>query len=276
MNFNSSVSAAPWVVFLNFWENRGLIFELTKRDVLGRYRGSLLGLAWSFFNPLIMLAVYTFVFSIVFQAKWQIDATDNQVNFAVIIFAGMMVHGLFAECINKSPSLIVNNANFVKKVIFPIDILVWVSMGSALFHFSISLIILLIVQLLFNNEFSSFVILLPVVILPLIFISIGISWVLSSLGVYLRDINQITAVVTMILMFVSPIFFPASAIPEKYQYILTINPLTIFIESTRDVLLFDRMPNWGSIFEAYLISIIVMSAGYWWFQKTRRGFADVL
>lgn len=276
MNFNSFVSAVPCAVFVNFWKNKGLIFELTKRDVLGRYKGSLFGLAWSFFNPLIMLTVYTFVFSVVFQVKWSIDATDNKVNFAVIIFAGMMVHALFSECINKSPSLIINNANFVKKVIFPIDILVWVSMGSALFHFLISLIILLMVQLLFNNSFSSFVMLLPVIILPLIFISIGISWVLSSLGVYLRDINQITAVITMILMFVSPIFFPASAIPEKYQYILTINPLTIFIEGTRNVLLFERMPDWAGIIHAYLISIVVMSVGYWWFQKTRRGFADVL
>ncbi|MES2823715.1 MAG: ABC transporter permease [Pseudomonadota bacterium] len=276
MNANQSNLILPWAALTSFWKNKNLIYELTKREVIGRYRGSLLGLAWSFFNPIIMLAVYTFVFSVVFQAKWQAGAISNKVNFAVIIFAGMIIHSLFAECINRSPALIISNANFVKKVIFPLEILIWVTLGAALFHFLISLVILIAVQLIFIGPISSVAIFLPLVLMPLIIITIGISWFLASLGVYLRDIGQITTVVVTILMFLSPIFFPVSAIPEQYRYLLMLNPLTLFIEETRNILLFQVMPDWYALAKAYVVGIIVMSLGYWWFQKTRGGFADVL
>jgi lipopolysaccharide transport system permease protein len=276
MNRNEIDSIALWAPFLCFWRNRNLILELAKRDVVGRYRGSIFGLAWSFFNPLVMLSVYTFVFSIVFQAKWQINTGGSNVDFALMIFAGMIIHSLFAECINKSPTIIIGNVNFVKKVIFPIDILAWVSMGSAIFHFAISLLILVFAHLIFDGLFSWKAFLLPIVIMPLILMTMGISWFLSSLGVYLRDIGQLTSVITTILMFLSPIFFPASAIPEKYSYLIALNPLTTFIEETRNILLFSNMPNWEAIAKSYVISAVVMYLGYVWFQKTRRGFADVL
>lgn len=276
MNRNKIDSISPWAPVLCFWHNRNLIIELTKRDVIGRYRGSIFGLAWSFFNPLVMLSVYTFVFSIVFQAKWQITTGTSNVDFALMIFAGMIVHTLFAECINKSPTIIISNVNFVKKVIFPIDILAWVAMGSAIFHFAISLLILVCAHLLFDGLFSWNALFLPVVIIPLILMTMGISWLLSSLGVYLRDIGQLTSVITTILMFLSPIFFPASAIPEKYNYFIALNPLTTFIEETRNILLFSNMPNWEAVAKSYAISAVVMYLGYVWFQKTRRGFADVL
>lgn len=276
MNMGKKDSIAIWAPFLCFWHNKNLILELTKRDVIGRYRGSIFGLAWSFFNPLVMLSVYTFVFSIVFQAKWKLDVGANKVDFALMIFAGMIIHSLFAECINKAPSIIIGNANFVKKVIFPLDILAWVSMGSAIFHFTVSLLILVIAHLIFDGQFSWNIIFLPVVLLPLIFMTMGISWLLSSLGVYVRDIGQLTSVITTILMFLSPIFFPASAIPEKYSYLIALNPLTIFIEETRNILLFSLMPDWNSIIKSYVISAIVLYLGYAWFQKTRGGFADVL
>lgn len=276
MNRDKIDSISLWAPFVCFWYNRNLILELAKRDVVGRYRGSFLGLAWSFLNPLVMLAVYTFVFSIIFQAKWQMPTGTSNVNFALVIFVGMIIHSLFAECINKAPSLIVSNANFVKKVIFPIDVLGWVSMASAIFHFVISLIILISAQLIFNNTFSHLTLLLPIIILPLIFMSMGFSWFLSSLGVYLRDISQVTAVVTTILMFLSPIFFPKSAIPEEYQFLIELNPLTIFIEETRNIILFQIMPDWIGVMKSYAASITLMYLGYLFFQKTRRGFADVL
>lgn len=266
----------PFPVFISFWKYKGLILELAKREVIGRYRGSVFGLAWSFFNPLIMLSVYTFVFSIVFQAKWQLSEVSNKVDFAVIIFAGMIIHSLFSECLNRAPTLIISNANFVKKVIFPLDVLPWVIMAGAFFHFVISLVILVSVQYFLNGQFSPYIILLPLIILPLLFVALGLTWFLSSLGVYVKDISQMVGVITTILMFLSPIFFPITAIPEKYRYLLMLNPLTLFIEETRNVVLFAIMPNWVSIIKAYIISIFVMSSGYYWFQKTRGGFADAL
>src|SRR5262245_17193693 len=129
-------------LFASQWRNRHLIIQLTKRDVMGRYRGSVMGLAWSFFNPLVMLAVYTFVFSVVFKARWGVGGEDK-INFAIVLFAGLIVYGLFAECINRAPSLILANANYVKKVVFPLEILPSVALGTALFHAGISLVVLL-------------------------------------------------------------------------------------------------------------------------------------
>lgn len=275
MNPHQAFPASIVELFASQWRNRQLIVQLTKRDVLGRYRGSLLGLAWSFFIPLLMLAVYTFVFSVVFKARWGV-AGDDKVSFAIIIFVGLIVHGLFAECINRAPSLIVSNPNYVKKVVFPLEILPSVALGSALFHAGVSLVVLLTAQFLLTQRLPWTVIIFPIVLLPLLLSTTGFAWLLSALGVYVRDIGQTTGILTTVLMFLSPLFYPISALPEKYRIWLHLNPLTFIIEEGRNVLIFGRPPNWAGWGLALVVSTLISAGGFWWFQKTRKGFADVL
>jgi len=275
VNPHQAFSASIVELFASQWRNRGLIIQLAKRDVLGRYRGSVLGLAWSFFNPLLMLAVYTFVFSVVFKALWGLG-DESKVNFAIILFAGLIVHGLFAECINRAPSLIVSNPNYVKKVVFPLEILPSVTLGSALFHAGVSLVVLLTAQLIVTQRLPWTVIIFPLVLLPLLLSTVGFAWLLSALGVYLRDVGQTTSILTTVLMFLSPLFYPLSALPENYRIWLHLNPLTFIIEESRNVLIFGRMPNWSGWTLALVAGTLVSAGGFWWFQKTRKGFADVL
>lgn len=276
MNPRQDHSGTPITIFASLWRNRQLILQMTRREVASRYRGSLIGLAWSFINPLLMLVVYTFVFSVVFKARWNIDVEESKTDFAIILFVGMIVFGVFSEVINRAPGLIISNVNFVKKVVFPLEILPWVSLGSVLFHGFVSLSVLLVVQLIVSHHLPWTVILFPLVLLPLVFASLGISWFLASLGVYIRDIGQITGVFTTMLMFVSAVFYPVSALPQAYQRWLWLNPLVLIITESRKVLIFGVFPDWASLAIALLAGFLISMAGFWWFQKTRRGFADVL
>lgn len=268
-------STSPGELVSSLWRNRGLTGVLIKREVIGRYRGSFMGILWSFFNPVFMLAVYTFVFSVVFKARWS-GGSDSRTEFALILFAGMIVFNLFAECANRSPNLILANVNYVKKIIFPLEILPVVALGAAAFHLLVSVFVWLIFYVLFFGMPHPTLLLLPFILLPLTLFTLGISWLLASLGVYLRDVGQIVGVATTALLFLSPIFYPVSALPEHYQTLLYFNPLTLVIEQTRQALVGGTMPDitlWG----LYLVGGATIAwFGFAWFQKTRKGFADVL
>jgi lipopolysaccharide transport system permease protein len=276
MNTHRPPSSAPQAIFTSFWQNRQLIWQMTKRDIAGRYRGSLLGLAWSFINPMLMLAVYTFVFSVIFHSRWAVNGNGSQANFAIILFSGLIVFGLFSESINRAPGLILSNINYVKKVVFPLEILPLVSLGSVLFHGLVSLVVLLLMQIIINHSLPWTSILFPLVLLPLIFIILGFTWFLAALGVYVRDIGQIISVFTTMLMFLSAVFYPASSLPEYFQVWLFLNPIAFIIDESRKVLIFGSMPNWASLGIVLLIGLGVAVGGFWWFQKTRKGFADVI
>jgi lipopolysaccharide transport system permease protein len=276
MNPHQTHPSTPIAMFTSFWRNRQLILQLTRREVIGRYRGSLMGLAWSFLNPLLMLVVYTFVFSVVFKARWGTGGQESRADFAIILFTGMIVFNLFAEIINRAPGLIISNVNYVKKVVFPLEILSWVSLGSVLFHSLVSLIVLLLVQIIINHSLPWTIIFFPLVLLPLIFASLGVAWFLAALGVFVRDIGQVTGVFTTVLMFLSAVFYPLSALPEAYQVLLKLNPLVLIIIESRKVLVFGSLPDWFSIGIALLVGFSIATAGFWWFQRTRKGFADVL
>ena len=269
-------SISPMEMLASIWRNRWLAIQMIKREVLGRYRGSIMGLAWSFFYPLLMLAVYTFVFSVVFKARWGIGGEESKANFALILFVGMIVHGLFAESVNRAPGLILSNVNYVKKVVFPLEILPWVAMGSALFHTAINLAVLLMAQFVLNFSLPWTAILFPVVILPLVIATMGFAWVLSATGVFVRDISQITGIVTTVLLFLSPVFYPVSALPKESRGWLLLNPLTFVIEEARNVLIWGRVIDWPRWGVSVVGGFIIAWAGFWWFQKTRKGFADVL
>lgn len=267
--------ATPVEMFASLWRNRELIKASAKREVLGRYRGSFLGLLWSFFNPLFMLAVFTFVFSVIFQARWG-GGSGSKTEFALVLFAGLLVFNLFAECINRAPGLILSNTNYVKKVVFPLEILPFVGLLSALFHTLISLGVWLIAYALFFGIPHLTVLYLPLVLLPFCLFIMGLSWALASLGVFLRDVSQFIGLLTTALMFLSPIFYPATALPEDYRHILYLNPLTTVVEQTRDVLFWGKTPDFLMLAIYWVVTLGIAWLGFAWFQKTRKGFADVL
>lgn len=260
----------------SFWRNRTLINQLVRREVIGRYRGSVLGVAWSFFNPIIMLIVYTFVFAVVFKARWVVAGTESHANFAVILFVGMIIHGLFAEVATRAPGIILANVSYVKRVVFPLEVLPWVAMGSALFHATISLLVLLVAQLVLVHHIPWTAILFPLIFAPLVLTTMGFAWFLASIGVYVRDVAQTIGIITTIMLFMAPVFYPISALPPNLQMIMHVNPLTFVIEEGRKVLLFGVLPNWYSLTLYVAASIATAWAGFWWFQRTRRGFADVV
>lgn len=272
----SRVSASPLALVRSLVRNRQLLRQLIRREVIGRYRGSFLGTTWSFFNPLLMLTVYTFVFTTVMKVRWVGEGPVDKVNFAVLAFVGLAVHGFFSECLNKAPTLIIANVNFVKKVIFPLDALIWVLIGSALFHLAISVLVLLIAQVVLGVGVPWTAVLFPLVMLPLILMMTGLSWLLASSGVYLRDISQVTGVLSSVMLFLSPVFYPAASLPEWVRPWMELNPLTYIIEDGRNVLVFGQLPRLPQWSLAMVIGLAVLMLGYAWFQKTRKGFADVL
>lgn len=268
-------SISPKEMIISFWRNRKLIKTLVKREVVGRYRGSVMGMMWSFFNPILMLAVYTFVFSVVFKARWNVGS-DSKTEFALVLFAGLLVFNLFSECINRSPILILANANYVKKVVFPLEILPWVTLGTAMFHMIISFMVWLIFYIVFFGQPQLTILFFPIILLPLLLITMGISWLLASLGVYLRDVAQIMGIVTTTLMFLSPLFYPLSSLPENYQELLRLNPLTTILEQSRAALIWGQLPDMINLGINITVALVISWLGFAWFQKTRKGFADVL
>lgn len=256
-------------------EHRSLTLELAKRDVLGRYRGASFGLLWSLISPFLLLCVYTFSFGTVMGGRWpQIEA--GKAHYSIILFAGMIVHGFLAECINRAPVLIVGNPNFVKRVIFPLDILPWPMILSALFHMLMNLIVFTLLRLIMDHAFSWTVVLLPFVVFPLIVLALGISWFLASAGVFMRDISQVTGVLTMALLFLSSAMMPLKSVPDSYRWIFQMNPLTFIIDQAREVMLWGQMPNWLGLGIYLLVALVIAYLGHAWFMATRRGFADVL
>ncbi|SET49672.1 lipopolysaccharide transport system permease protein [Marinobacter segnicrescens] len=279
MNPHASRRVSPGALLNTCAVNGSLIKQLTRREVVGRYRGSVMGIGWSFLNPLLMLAVFTFVFSVVFQAKWGVEmAGQNESKgvFAVVLFIGLIVHGLFSEVLTRSPGLITGNVNYVKKVIFPLEILPVSAVLSALFHAAISIFVWLLAHIALIGIPEWQIVYLPLVFLPLLVLALGVSYFLASLGVFLRDIEQTMGILATVLLFLSPIFFPVERLPEEYQPLFLLNPLTFIIEQARDVMIWGQHPDFVGL-SIYLVSaLVVLFAGFAWFQKTRKGFADVL
>ena len=268
---NTSLTSFFKSVFLH----RSLIMQMTKREVVGRYRGSAFGLLWSFFNPLIMLTVYTFIFGVVFQARWGLE-NESRLDFAIILFAGLTIFNLFGENISKAPMLVLSNVSYVKKVVFPIEILPLISFLSAFFHLMVSLSVLMALVIAIHGVPSWTVILLIPVLIPYSILIISASFVLAAIGVFIRDVGHMIGHLVMILMFTSPVFFSAERFPEKIKFLLMLNPLAVFLESAREVLIFGILPDFQSLGIYLVISLILLKLSYWFFQKTRNGFSDVL
>lgn len=266
------VLALPVAVFRH-WD---LLCQMTRRGIEQRYRGSVLGLVWSFVQPLMMLCVYTFVFSVVFQARWGVSTDGGKGSFAVIMFCGMALYNLFSEAVSMSCGCVTGQPNLVKKVIFPLEILP-LSQVLTTFALGTAWFVLLLLGAYFILGFVGWtMLLLPIVLLPLMVFTLGVSYFVASLGVFVRDTQYVVGVILQVLFFATPIFYPVSAVPERLRWVLNWNPLTVFIEQARNVFLYGRPPDWTFLGWASLVALVVMQLGYFFFIRTKRGFADVL
>jgi len=253
-----------------------LVVQMVKRTVAGRYRGSILGMGWSLVYPLIMLGVYTFVFGVVFRSRWPSSEDGGTAAFAVMLFAGLLIHQFFAECLSRAPGLIVGNVQYVKKVLFPLEVLPWVAVGAALFQSTMSITILLAFVLLLKGALPWTIVFIPFVILPIALLAVGLVWAVSALSVYIRDISQVIGVLTTMLLFLSPIFYPIQILPKAAQALIYFNPLTVIIIQFRRVALDGMPPNWLALLLYTCVAFVVAWLSLSWFQKVRTGFADVL
>jgi homopolymeric O-antigen transport system permease protein len=261
--------------FLKPLEHHTLIGRVARRTISSRYRGSFLGFLWAVITPIVMLAVYTFVFSKVFQFRWGgLDAGFGE--FAMRLFAGLIVFNFFAENATRAPELILENVSFVKKVIFPVEILPITACITALFNMLTSLAVLLCGLGLIGKFPSGALVYLPVIWLPFMLMILGITWFLSAVGVYFRDLKHIITTLVTITMFLSPIFYPVTALPEGLQKIIFLNPLTFFIQQSRAVLIENRPPETWELAIAWGLAWIIAFAGYACFRKMKPGFGDVI
>ncbi len=266
----------PREVARELWSRRQLIAQFTRREIEGRYRGSVLGLLWSFAQPLTLLLTYTLVFGGVFKARWSEAGGTGLTDFALALFCGLLAYNLLAECVTRAPGLIVAVPNYVRKVVFPLEVLPVSVLGSALFHAAVSLAVLLAVRLATGGGLSLTLLLLPLVVLPLVCLCLGAAWFLAGLGVYLRDVGYLIGLAMQVLLFATPIFYPLGALPDWARAALRLNPLVDVVENVRRVVLWGRPPDWVPLGLWLGVSGVILLLGYAWFMQTKRGFPDVL
>jgi lipopolysaccharide transport system permease protein len=257
---------------------RAMIAQFALRELTARNKGTLLGLAWTFLHPLLMLAVYTFVFAVVWQARWgDADASANHALFATSVFCGLIVYDVFGSTVAAAPSLIVSQPNYVKKVIFPLEVLPLAQLGASLCVCGVSILILVGGNLLFAGGISPTIWLFPVVLVPLLSLAAGIAWFLAALGVFLRDLKQlVVGVLVPVLFFVTPIFYPPERVPGSFRWIIGVNPLAAIVDNARRTLLYGQWPDWHSLGLSALAGLVALQLGYAFFMKAKRSFADVL
>ena len=268
-----------WVLYRVFhqcWLQRQLFLKLLRRDFAERYRGSYLGLLWSLLLPLLSLLVFTFFFGVIFQMRWAGRSDASLSDLALILFVGMALYNFLAECLNRAPGLILAHQNYVKNVVFPLEMLPAVMVASAVLTLAATLLVILLLQATLGSGLSWTVLLLPVIILPLMLFMLGLSGFLASLGVYIRDIQQLIIPLVQLMMFLSPVFYPVAALPEAMRPWLQLNPLALAIEQTRGIILFGQAPDWMPYLLSLVAGGLIALLGVWWFARTRRGFADVL
>lgn len=261
--------------FLLPWRHRALVAELTRRDISLRYRNASLGLLWSLANPFLLLVIYTFAFGTIMGGRWPEPEAANT-HFSVVLFSGLLIYFVLSECMTRSTELVVGNPSFVKRVVFPLEILPWPMLFTALFHALMNVLVFIALRLLLDGAFSWTIVLLPIVLLPLCLVALGVSWLLAALAVYVRDVQQVIGMASMALLFLSSVIIPPSAVPEQYRWVLAANPLTFIVDEGRKVMVWTQLPDWGGLALYSLIALLFMYLCHAWFMLAKRGFADVL
>jgi lipopolysaccharide transport system permease protein len=268
--------ASPLGLLAGLWRSRHLIRQFAWREVRGRYQGSHLGLVWSLATPILMLLVYTFVFNFVFRARWGVTPGETSFEFALTLFAGLAVFNVFSETLVRAPGLVLGQPNLVKKVVFPLEVLPAAALTSATIHAAFGLVLVLCLAVVSGHGLSWSALFLPVILVPRVFLALGLGWFLASLGTFVRDTGPAVIITVQLLMFLTPVFYPLHAVPEGWQGLLSWNPLAVIIENTRRVLLWQQWPQLKPLAATGLAALVVLQAGYIWFMKSKRAFADVV
>lgn len=268
----------PTLIAADIYKNRALLFQWTKRLLAMRHAGSFLGPLWNLATPLFMLAVYTFVFGVVFKARWQMLSPDLDTtgSYAVVLFCGMATFNIFSETVMSSARCVIDNPNLVKKTVFPLEILPLSQMLSAAINGQLWFALVLCAAFFTGIPFSAAILLFPLVLFPLMALALGAGWFAAATSVFLRDIPHLAAMLMQALFFLTPIFYPESLVPKKLLFLLNFNPLAWLCRQARDLLLFGNIPPWTQIVLTWLFCAFVCQAGFVWFMKVKKGFADVL
>jgi len=265
----------PLTVLGLIWRYRELVFPLARRKIASRYRGSVLGVFWAVLNPLIMLGIYTFIFSVIFQSKWGLSQSDRP-EFALFLFSGLILYSVFADCINEAPAVLLENKLFIRQLVFPTEILAWVDLLVSLFNLFINWLILMGFYALVIGMPPTASLYLPLIVLPILLITLGGVWLVSSIGLYLRDLGHMIRLFTTALLFLSPIFYPAAAVPERFQAYYAVNPLVHILEMSKGALFYGLHPDWEVLGFCLIGSWAFAWIGYIWFMNAKKGFADVV
>ncbi|MBC7833594.1 MAG: ABC transporter permease [Phycisphaerales bacterium] len=261
----------------HIWRYRELITQFAARDALTRHKGTMLGAAWMVVNPLLQLLVYTFLFTVIFPSKWsRLDKAGVTSEFVLTFFCGFVVYSVFSEVAGKSPGLVLDRPNLVRKVVFPLETLPVATLLSALLFGSVGLVLLLAAELVITGRIPLTALLFPIVLPPLLLLSLAAGWFLAALGVYIRDTRQVVVVVLQLFFFVTPVFYPPESVPDAYRWAIDYNPFTPIIQSARQTLLWDEQPDWAGLGIVTLIGFVLAQLGFAWFMKVKRGFPDVM
>lgn len=266
----------PSAFVAHFLRLRELLWQFTWREVQTRYRGSYLGIFWALLTPLCMLAAYTFVFNVIFKNTWAENPRNNLLDYALRLFSGLITFNVFAESVAQAPLLVVRNPNYVKKVVFPLEILPASAIGAAVIHSVVGWFIVIVGVLIADHRVYWTVLYLPLFYVPLVAFTLGVSWFLAALGVFLRDLGQLVVVLVQLLLFLSPVFYSIKAVPEPVRPVFQLNPLSVMIESFRHATVLGLPPDWGVLGVVTALSLLVMIGGYMWFMKLKWAFADVI
>jgi lipopolysaccharide transport system permease protein len=251
-----------------------LVFSFAKRELLGRYKGSALGIAWAVLTPVVMIAIFTFIFAGIFGARF--NPNQSHWDYALYLFCGLLPWSMFQESVQQSATTIVTNSNLVKRVVFPLETLpaaqVFAALGNQLF----ATVALLVATIIIRQRLELTALWLPILLIPQLLFALGAAWLIASLGVYLRDIAQGMTLLLMAWMYLTPIIYPESIVPERFRPFIDLNPFTSLVRNYRHIFLDGLAPDWRGLVYFTTISTIVFIFGYWWFARTRRGFADVV
>lgn len=267
--------SSTYTALVNLWKSRNLLLQLWKRDFAMRYKNGVLGIAWALLNPLLMLALYSFVFVFVFKMRWG-AGPDTKGNFVILLFTGLVVHGFFSDFVTRAPLLVTSNVSYVKKVVFPLELLPLVPILSAVVNFVVGMGLVALLLFYLQGSVPATIIFLPFVIGPYALMVLGLSYFLAATGVFVRDLTHLVGILSTIAMFASPVLFPIENVPEDYRSYLYANPLTLIVEQLRAVAILGNMPDWSSMIVYLVAASTVFLLGFGWFQATRKGFADVL
>ncbi|WP_420405139.1 ABC transporter permease [Nisaea sp.] len=271
-----SFAGALFALAASLRGNGFILKSMVRNELASRYRNTVLGFLWPLINPLVMILVYSFVFGLIFEVRFGATPAQSEVPYGIVLFSGLMLHVLLAETLLRAQSIVLDNPNYVKRVVFPLEILPVAALLSNLVHAVMALAVLVVVILVYGVSLHWTGLLLPLAWLPLVVMLAGLGLLVASLGVFIRDIGQVLGFMMTILMFGSSILFPPEMLPEPLRPWLLLNPLTIPVDASRDLLLWGHFPNWERLGIYSAVAVAALWVGSWWFLRTKRGFSEVM